>query len=152
MKTNTAIAPLQANTSPIVPRPTKSQFIEVIVSQVIAEREAKNEIIQAKRDAIQKKLDAAIEKFKRTKITIGSLDGRWESAGAYVYIQGTSMNGSPVMKELHAELKANPILQTNPEWVRNEVKSKIEKEMLQAIIDQPGAKEGIRSSIAKLGL
>ena len=71
---NTSIVPAQRSASAIVPKPTKNDLIEALISETIAKRERENEIRGAKRDALQVKFNKATEKWKKTKISIEQLD------------------------------------------------------------------------------
>ena len=135
-----------------MPKPTQAQIIDVMTHQLIAKRTAENELRQIEREKIQVKLDKEIEKFKKRTIKMSDLEIRWESAGARVYAQGKSFDGSPAMVELAHQKRELDDLCTRWEYVRNEVKEKVQKKMLQAIADQPGVKEAIASTINKLGL
>ena len=152
MKTTTSIVPLQKKSASVTPRPTQAQIIDVMTHQLIAKRLVENEKRLAEREKIQVKLDKEIEKFKKRTIKMGELNCRWEHAGAFVYFQGQSFDGSPAMKELARQRRELADLVTTWEYVRQEVKDKLQKEVLQAIAEQPGVKEAIASTINKLGL
>jgi hypothetical protein len=152
MKTTTSIVPLQRSASAVMPKPTQAQIIDVMTHQLIAKRTAENELRKIEREKIQVKLDKEIEKFKKRTIKMGDLQINWSHAGAAVYAQGKSFDGSPVMAELAHQKRELNDLCTQWEYVRNEVKEKMQKEVLQAIAGQPGVKEAITSTINKLGL
>jgi hypothetical protein len=152
MKTNTSIVPAQQAVSQIVPKPTKTDIIDALVRETIAAREAENAIREGKRAILQAKLNKEIEKFKKKTIKIGDLSVRWENAGAQVYIQGKCIDGSSEMVRLHRLIKEIPDLTTHPDLVKTEVQKRMKDEMLNSIMAQPGVKEALQSTIAKLGL
>jgi hypothetical protein len=152
MKTNTSIVQVQNSTSSIVPRPNKTHLIAVMVQEIIAMREAENLIRAEKKAKLQLQLDKEIEKFKKTSVCISDLDINWKNAGSFVYIPGKSIDGSPAMKAIHQKIRKLPALCTNTDFVKREVEEKMKNEIINSIMQQPGMKTVLQSTIAKLGL
>jgi regulator of replication initiation timing len=143
---------VQTGVASIVPKPTKAQIIDAMVHQIVEQRLAENARREIEREKLQKKLDVEIERMKRMRIKFGDLDINWKHAGAMVYASGKSFDATPAMKTIHEQMKQFKPLSTYKPDVKEEVELKLKSEMMQAVLSQPGVKEGINSAIAKLGL
>ena len=149
---NTAIVPVQKSSSSVVPKPSRSQLIDVMVLELIVLREAENQKRAAIRAKLKARLEREAEKFRKKKIPLEALNINWANAGACVYVQGTSLEGSPAMKELAHQLRQIPLLVVEPSLVRDEIDRKLKEDFTKTLMNHPGVKEGVRSAIARLGL
>jgi len=56
------------------------------------------------------------------------------------------------MKTIREEMKKVNPLTTHPDLVKQDVEARMKSEIINAILEQPGMKTALRSTIAKLGL
>lgn len=152
MSTNTSISTVQKASNAVIPKPTKAQLIELLAQQVVKERQAENDRRGLIREKLKEKMDKAIERFKKKSIKIRDLEVSWKSAGMYVHLHNQSISGSPEMQAISNELKKVPMLSCEIAFIREDVKKRLDNEMMSTLLAQPGVKEAILSTINKLGL
>ena len=152
MNKTSSLIPVQAKAVDVVPKPTKQQIIIVMARELIAKREAENVLREERMNKLKDKMKVEAEKLKKKTIKLGDLECRWDSANAFLYIHGQSIPTTPKMKEISDEMKKNHNLVTNFEMVKLEITEKIEKEMIEAIANQPGIKDAMGNAIVRLGL
>lgn len=152
MNKTSSLVPVQAKAVDVVPKPTKQQIITVLTHELHAKRVAENLLRQERMKPLRKKMQAEVEKLKKKTIKLELLDCNWDTAGAFLYINGQSLQTTPKMQEINEEMKKCRPLPTNLVTLKEEVTAKIEKEMIDAIANQPGIKEAMGNAIVRLGL
>jgi hypothetical protein len=155
MKSTSSIIPAQESVVSIVPKPTQAQIIRAMAMELAKQNEARNKITEAAKKKLDSKIKAEVTKLAkaqaRSAISIRNTSyWKWQkdvSADVTFPVKLTP----EVIKMIEAHEKMET-LSTHPEVLYQEIKAKIQEEMISMIAEQPGMKNVINSTLRAIGL
>jgi hypothetical protein len=151
--TPTAIVPAQSATSSIVPRPTKTNIIKAMALQLKKENEAFNKIAEEQQERLRCELSEemrkeTIKQIRKAKIT----PCFWSIERKKTIESNVVLEETPKIKALNIELDKWQTKEVYLDRLEKKIKSKIEDETIQTILEQQGMKNIISSTLVAIGL